>query len=460
VGSHSSHQAAMLLGLLCVALVGLAGLEAQTLVETMPVVTCKRLTAEETATLQKRKESLETEIAKQTKIMEAADKSAPAADALKRSQVSLLDVLFQLDCVPTQETAAPTPRMGTSRSISSASNVIQVTTYYATNRKLTGNADPVKFYGPGTDLGLKYGRAVVTIPLAHTPGYLERPKLWRLEREADPNKHFTLKSVVPLETDEARKELAEKLQEATSRTLLLFVHGYNMTFADAAMRTAQITHDLKFSGLAFFYSWPSAGQILGYWQDEEAARLSEMVFERLLEDLSQLPIDGIYLVAHSMGSRIVGHALQSRVDKGKDTKNLRELLLAAPDINAEIFRDVIAPKLSTMQGMRTTIYASSSDMALKASRVVHGFRRVGDTQGGVLTFPRLETVDASGISSAARGYGHFYLVDSSTVIRDMQTLILRSISAKLRGLKEVNASPASYWQLFDASDGTAKQAPR
>ena len=149
------------------------------------------------------------------------------------------------------------------------------------------------------------------------------------------------------------------------------------------MRTAQIAHDLRFPGMALFYSWPSAGRATGYWYDEEAARLSEPVFEQLIEDLSQLPVTDIYIVAHSMGNRIVGHALQSRADKGKETKQLRELLLAAPDINANIFRTIIAPKLAAMQGMRTTIYAASSDVALMASKLVHGFQRVGDTSGGV-----------------------------------------------------------------------------
>ncbi len=439
-----------------------AAAQAQALVDGKMPGACKEAPTEDAATLQKRKENLEAEIARQSKGTKALQRFR--ASSLRQNQEKLLDVLFEIECLPKPEQVAQVPQFGATRSIakpSSAKNVIEVTTYYATNRKPTGNIEPVKFYGSDVDGKFQYGRAIVTIPLLHTPGVVETPSLWKLEREPDPNKHFTLKSVAPLDTDAARKELADKLQGSKSKSLFLFVHGYNMGFAAAAMRTAQMTHDLKFQGLAFFYSWPSAGQIRGYWQDEEAARLSESVFEQLLEDLSQLPIDGIYLVAHSMGGRIVGHALQSRVDKGKETKNLRELLLAAPDINAEIFRTIIAPKLSAMQGTRTTIYASSSDMALKASNVVHGFRRVGETAGGVFTFPRLETVDASGASSVTKGYGHLYVVDSSAVIRDIQTIILRGVSAKLRGLKEIGAQPAPYWQLPDGGgDATSQQVPR
>jgi esterase/lipase superfamily enzyme len=61
-----------------------------------------------------------------------------------------------------------------------------------------------------------------------------------------------------------------------------------------------------------------------------------------------------------MGSHIVSQALKSRVERGKSTGHLSELLLAAPDINAQLFRTTIAPRLAAMQGTRTTVYASSS----------------------------------------------------------------------------------------------------
>lgn len=435
------------------------------LAERLPGV-CETATTESPASLQRRKQGLEAEIVSQTRTVRGLQQDGAAKKGeearvealqktLRQSQEKLLEVVFQIECLPPPAgRTVEAPNLGTSRSIAkpTSNNVIEVTTYYATNRKATGAPEPVKFYAAGVDSKFHYGRAVVTIPMLHTPGAVEKPSLWKLEREPDPNKHFVLKSVTPLQTDAARKELADKLKDSRSKTLFVFVHGYNTSFTEAAMRTAQMTHDLKFPGLAFFYSWPSAAQIRSYWQDEETARLSEVIFEQLLDELAQLPVDGIYLVAHSMGSRIVGHALQSRVDKGKETKKLRELLLAAPDINAEIFRNIIAPKLSAMRDTRTTIYASSSDMALKASNVVHGFRRVGETEGGVFTFPQLETVDASGATSVTKGYGHLYVVDNSTVIKDMQTLILRNVPAKLRGLKEVVATPAPYWRLLDGAN--------
>jgi esterase/lipase superfamily enzyme len=134
------------------------------------------------------------------------------------------------------------------------------------------------------------------------------------------------------------------------------------------------------------------------------------------------------------------------VRENKPTPHLSELLLAAPDINAELFRSVIAPRLAEMQGTRTTIYASSSDLALRASKLVHGYRRVGETIGGVFTHPPLDTIDASSASPIARAYGHSYLLDSLPVVRDIQS-VLKRVAAKERGLKQGGRVPNTYWSL-------------
>jgi esterase/lipase superfamily enzyme len=416
---------------------------------------CQVNPAEPVAELDKRKDSLEREVARQAAAVERNSKRADGkagADAkeplqnLRVKQEELLEVLFRIECART----AALPQEPPSRAPfgrRTDKDVLEVTTYYATNRKQTDRTEPTKMYGSAVDSTLQYGRAVVSIPATHVPGNLELPTLWKLERDADASKHFVLQAVMPMNVDAARKEMAQKLQGMSSKAMLVFVHGYNAGFTEAALRTAQMAHDLNFPGLAFFYTWPSANHVRSYWQDEEIARLSEGVFDQLMDELSQLPATDIYIVAHSMGNRIVGHALQARMDKGKETKNLRELLLAAADINADVFRTVIAPKLAAMKGTRTTVYASSSDIALKASKVVHGFKRVGETNGGVFIFPGIETIDASNASPSLRGYGHFYLVDSLSVVKDIRSLIERKVPAKLRGLSEIGISPNVYWQL-------------
>src|SRR5690606_36959590 len=116
-------------------------------------------------------------------------------------------------------------------------------------------------------------------------------------------------------------------------------------------------------------------------------------------------------------------------------------------INADLFRMVIAPRLKALQGTQTTVYASSSDLALRASKAVHGYRRVGETAEGVLVIPGLDTVDASGATMAVRAFGHSYLTDSAAVLKDIRAIVRQKLSAKERGLLPVGASPNVYWSL-------------
>jgi esterase/lipase superfamily enzyme len=404
---------------------------------------CKVPDSETLPDLEKRRQALEQEIARKTAPQSA---KADSQAALRKSQGDLLEVLFQIDCLNnwTKREQEPTTRGVFARKPSGA---IEVTAYYATSRKQKPGSAPAQLYSAEIAPGLEYGRAVVSIPTTRTAGSLPLPSLWKFERSPDAARHFVLKSVMPLSVDAGRREMAEQLREMKARSLLIFVHGFRTGFQEAALLTAQLAHDLNFPGIAFFYSWPSANQIRSYWQDEEVARLSEGAFGQVLDDLWKLPFTEIYVVAHSMGNRIVGHALQARVDQKKDTKNLREILLAAPDISADIFRAVIAPRLVSIGDARTTIYASSSDIALRASKVVHRFKRLGETTGGVTVLPGMETIDASSASAAYRGFGHLYLVDSPSVIRDVRAIIDGKRAAKLRGLSELGSAPNIYWRL-------------
>jgi esterase/lipase superfamily enzyme len=414
---------------------------------------CSTAQGQSLTSLEARRQALESEIAALTRPAAPPAKSpAPGAASkkderkLRDSKEQLLEVLFRIDCLTPAALPAASKVERRARAITPRSP-IEVTTYYATTRRATGSSAPEGFFGEQAASTIQFGRAVVSIPPGHTPGNLELPTLWRFERNADPSRHFVLRAVQPLVVDAARNELTEKLQGMPSHALLLFVHGYNTSFADAALRTAQLAHDLAFPGLALFYSWPSAGRALAYWQDEEASEIAEGPFEELLVELSRLPVRDIYIVAHSMGNRIVTTALRNRVDRKDDNGQIRALLLAAPDINADLFRSTIAPKLAAMQGTQTTIYAASSDLALRASKIVHGFKRVGETIGGIFIYPGIDTIDASRAANIIHDFGHSYLMDSSPVLTDIKSIVLEKLAARERGLSEMGTSPNLYWQL-------------
>jgi esterase/lipase superfamily enzyme len=226
---------------------------------------------------------------------------------------------------------------------------------------------------------------------------------------------------------------------------LIFVHGFNTTFTDAALRAAQLARDLPFGGLTLFFSWPSFGNTRSYFRDEEMAQLSEPSFNQMLDDVAALGATEVYLIVHSMGNRLVTNALKARPNRA--VPNISELMLAAPDINEQIFREQIVPALAAMRQTRRTIYASSNDVALKASKIAHDFRRVGDTADGVLTFSGYDTIDATQAAPVIRSYGHSYVMDSPKVLEDIADTLLRRKPAAERNLDRQQAPPDTFWLL-------------
>jgi esterase/lipase superfamily enzyme len=321
---------------------------------------------------------------------------------------------------------------------------VEIATFYATNRKPTGNLQPAAFYGTDNAERMQFGRMVVTVPASHKPGEIELPSLWRLELSEDPAKHFTIKELKPLDQAAAHEQIRQAVQKAGSRSLMLFVHGFNVTFAEAGMRTAQLAHDLAFPGVPMFMSWPTSRL---YTHAVESAEVARASLDKLFDDIAELPFDDVYVIAHSMGTRLVTNVLAARKQRGADLGKIRELLLGAPDINAQVFKEQIAPVLAELTTARKTIYASSNDLALKASHAVHGYPRVGDTAGGVFVFPGFETIDCSNAAPLERAWGHSYVFDSSPVLADLISGLIGKTAAERRGLRQAGVPPALYWLL-------------
>src|SRR5262245_31066233 len=92
---------------------------------------------------------------------------------------------------------------------------------------------------------------------------------------------------------------------------LVFLHGFNVTFEDAAIRAAQIGFDLKVLGATAFFSWPSRGRVTAYPADEATIEASEPAIADFLVDFAaNCGAEKVHLIAHSMGNRGLLRALQ------------------------------------------------------------------------------------------------------------------------------------------------------
>lgn len=329
-------------------------------------------------------------------------------------------------------------------------HVVQV--FFATDRKQTGDQATGKRFGP--DRGsLSYGSCEVSIPKGHRTGELEAPRWWRLEFSESPARHVVLLRIDVTAVDDFFARVSERALGSPDKNAFVFVHGYNVTFEDAARRTAQITFDLGFRGAPVFYSWPSQGETGKYTVDEQNIEWTESNLKRFLaEFFERSRAENIYLVAHSMGNRGLTRALRALVlEKPEIRSRLREIILTAPDIDAGVFKRDIAPALTAFE-RPVTLYASSEDVALKASKKVHGHPRAGDAGDQIVIVPGIETVDATGTDTSFLRHSYFAEVES--VLTDIFDLIRHRLRADQRArLKPIDTPQGRYWAFRNPVPG-------
>jgi esterase/lipase superfamily enzyme len=291
---------------------------------------------------------------------------------------------------------------------------------------------------------IHYGYCTVSLPPTHQSGELERPWLG----PEDESRHVVLRQTKELNQDDFYQAVKRQLDELpqASHDCFVFVHGFNVAFDEAAMRTAQIAYDLKakgqFEGVPLFYSWPSAGSPIMYSWDRAEIRNSKRYVKRFLEEVaSKTNADRIHIIAHSMGADLVSQAI-TEIDSNE--KIFHQIVLAAPDIDADVFRQEIVPALK-MKSVRTTMYCSSNDFALQISYQVNNARRVGDTSDGVFVIQDVDTIDASEIPTDL--LGHSYYGDCVPLATDIAALMKSNASpnSETRDLKPRPWKSLFYW---------------
>ena len=255
----------------------------------------------------------------------------------------------------------------------------------------------------------------------------------------------------------------DQLQRSRQQDLLVFVHGFNVTFDAAVARTAQIALDIPFNGAVISYCWPSQGGVLNYDDDEPINKESVGPFTDFLKTLrSGIPPETrINIVVHSMGNRIVMESLDqlSRERQKASKKPFANIALCAPDVGRTDFQ-AWAPGV-VLVADRVTLYASSGDAALIASKGLHAEPRAGDAWFD-LTAEGVETVDCSRIDFSFMG--HSYYGSNTDVLSDLFMLLKENLPASRRphlsrvkseagNVFEFSASaPAMYWTWHFPAD--------
>jgi esterase/lipase superfamily enzyme len=307
--------------------------------------------------------------------------------------------------------------------------------------------------GGGVELGL----CEVSIPKSHVVGELESPSIFRLEIREDAARHVVLSKTERLASEPFYALLRERVQASPRRELFVFVHGFNVTFEDAARRTAQIHHDLKFLGAPVLFSWPAHDKfVVTYPADENNVAWSAPHLKQfLLEVVKESQAESVNLVAHSMGNRALAAALREiELELKDDSRLFNQVILAAPDIDADDFRHNIAPAMQRT-AKRMTLYASSRDDALLASRLLHRGPRAGDAGEGLVVLNGIDTIDVTAIDSSP--WGHSYYGSSDPVLNDLKAMLMLAIPPSERTwLSPAERDGLTYWIFQPARTAAAE----
>ncbi|MBU0729797.1 MAG: alpha/beta fold hydrolase [Proteobacteria bacterium] len=325
--------------------------------------------------------------------------------------------------------------------------------YYGTNRFATGDKDPDMFFsGKRSKVGkISYGKCVVSIPANHKKGAIESAFLG-LKFLEDPKQHIRLKSVEPIDRADFFKLLRSKINpdaksDGWDNDAVVFIHGFNVKFSEAAKRTAQIAYDFEFTGLPLMFSWPSDGKLYSYMSDREDATWSAAHIDEFLTDvLEKVGPKRVHLVAHSMGNQgLIGALNRIALKRGKIIKPLfATVILAAPDFDAQLFQEQVAPEVIAL-AKGWTIYTSDNDAALNFSTKINSASRLGLPVTPLLG---IDVIDATGVEVTPWSVPEFhsYYATKQTVVEDIVSAI-KGVAADLRKLEPRSASGLKYWRL-------------
>lgn len=319
----------------------------------------------------------------------------------------------------------------------------KVRIFFATDRKFNPAANWVgDRFGEerSEEAELNLGTAEVVIPKGHQKGKLEGPSVFTFKAG---NGWVSLKSVEKKDSKQFYSELQKKVASSPRRDAFVFVHGFTTSFEDAARRTAQMAFDLNFSGAPILYSWPSGNQL---WQYSVAENNAEWTMRHLRKFLLSVArnsgAERIHLIAHSMGNRPLINALDSLYQQ-EEARLFQQVILAAPDIDADIFAQVQAAVVGVAS--RVTVYASEHDKALKVSEKFHSARRLGQRGPNLFLSKLADTVEASKVDTTQ--LGHLYYGDNPLVLQDLALLIFQDSPPPRATLIQRQRDKLTFWEL-------------
>ena len=292
----------------------------------------------------------------------------------------------------------------------------RVTMLVATTRKPSEN--PGRLYSGDRGTAISLNSVDVSIPPDRNRKIGEVQ--WPSHMPPNPQKEFAVTQVAKVQSEGQALDWYRKNRD-TRHQVIIFVHGFNNTYADAVFRLAQIVHDSGTEAAPILFTWPSRGRVFDYLYDKESANYSRRALEDLILQAVKSPdVSDVTILAHSMGGWLAAEALRGVAMREKSIPaKVKNVILASPDIDIDVFR-----RQFTEMGPKRPHFAiltSTRDKALEASGWLSGgVDRVGGSDLRPYA-PLLDDLGVSVIDTSAIAtndpLGHNAFADSPEMVR-------------------------------------------
>lgn len=277
---------------------------------------------------------------------------------------------------------APNPQSAySSRKIIAATNRVDLTS--------TARSDRLNFYD--LDIAVPRQRTIGTVPV-------EGPDAFALIRQR------------PIST---RANLAQSLGEPGRDPLVVWVHGFNNSSAEAVYRQAQMATDTGMNGPQISFLWPSAARARAYLFDRDSALQARSSLQDLFLQLGEIWPGPITVISHSLGCLLVMEALV-RLHLQNRAPRLNGLMLLQPDIAPDVFAAQVSD-ISPLPHNAVLVTARDDPALFLSARLAESNSRVGSSNTPeIYEAMGFSVIDLTDITDA--GDPHLVALTSPTVL--------------------------------------------
>lgn len=271
-------------------------------------------------------------------------------------------------------------------------------------------------------------------------------------------------------------ELFQKMKTITG-DVLFFVHGYHTDLNGALQSICDLekvyVNDKSPVKQIVVFTWPAMDKYLRYRDDAKDAELSGYTLARsylMLIDFfraifgpnPQNPINqpcnnNIHLMAHSMGNRVVESMMVELLSlKSNVTAIFKEIILAASDVDWQVFEDPRAFNKLTETGERVTVYYNNKDLALFISETTKnaynrlgkfGFRDYHLVPAHIYSVDCTNVMDEKAVDSKL--IQHWYYKESPAAVNDItQTLTSKRVEDFINDTRTAIPAIAIQYRLI------------